>query len=179
MKRCAWITCAAWLALVSACAGTSRPVKTALGVKTGLWDVANSINERESSKIPPEVIDRMTPEQRADYEKTQRDQAKIPAVRTKQVCVIEKDLDAGLFNAYILGPNSGCSTTVIRSSAMHQEVHFSCPSGTNFVPLQIMTLDALSEESVRARLVNQHAGGQSVIDISGRWKGPECAAPAN
>ncbi len=178
MKRCTWIICAAWLALLSACAATA-PVKTALSVKTGLWEVADRINERESSKIPQEVIDRMSPEQRAHYEQAQRDQAKIPAVRTTPVCVTENDLNAGVFNAYIRRPNDGCSATVIRASAMHQEVQFLCPSGGEFVPLRIVTLEALTEESVRARTVVPNPNGKTVIDLSGQWKGPKCAEPAN
>ncbi|HLA70410.1 MAG TPA: DUF3617 family protein [Steroidobacteraceae bacterium] len=161
--------------LLAACAGTARPVKTALGVKTGLWAVVYGFRD-PGGELPKEFVERLSPEQRASYEEVLRLRAKKdPRQRsTAQMCVTAMDLSDGVFNAFNRLPNDNCKVTVRSATAVHQELLFDCNPDGGSAYTRLLTLDAPTNETVKSTMAILDRPVSSAVDLTGTWIGAAC-----
>jgi hypothetical protein len=161
-----------WLAVVAL--GADKLQR--LNVKTGLWEVTTTINSRGHMPIPAEMLQRLTPEQRARMEARMKAQ---PAERARTItqrnCVTEKDMEKGaLFNST---PNQECTEKIVTSTATSAEIEMSCDTrgvrGNGTVKLQVLSPESVQGSSHITALGN----GQTLntdSTFAARWISASC-----
>jgi Protein of unknown function (DUF3617) len=164
---------AALMILGATAAWAADPVP--LNVKTGQWEttIESKANGSPIGMIPPEMLARLTPEQRAKMEEAMK-KAAAPRTNTYKSCVTKDDLAHLNLDK---NRNPSCKTTLVTSTPAKQEVRFDCDiaggkqTGTGVV-------EAVSSESMKFSVVYQGSGnGASFNGNSGgtsKWIGPAC-----
>jgi hypothetical protein len=144
-----------------------------LNVKTGLWEITTVSHISGSPPLPKEVLERMTPQQRAEMAAAIKEQAsKGPQTDTDRQCLTQKDLDHPFESA----DSEDCTHTIVRTTRTSQEMKLSCTgkhkgSGS-------LRVNATTPESMNGELDIKIGEGSDVMTIKsqlkGRWLGPDC-----
>ena len=97
-----------------------------LNLKLGLWEATSLTSMTGAPPIPPEMLAKMTPEQRARYEERMKArEAEPPRSHTEKSCVKQEDLDHNkMFSSD--DDEEACTRTVISSTDTSIEVHLEC-----------------------------------------------------
>jgi uncharacterized protein DUF3617 len=154
------------------CAGICA-AQTPLNVKTGEWESTISSDTSGQLPIPQEMIDKMTPEQRAKMEAMMKARGmQGPRTTVTKHCVKKEDLDKPFGN-----DNKSCKPTIVNSSATKQEIHMDCEVGGG---KQVGTLkfEAVDSSTVKGSMQMTASNGGRTMNVnstfSARWLGPAC-----
>jgi hypothetical protein len=182
MKMQRLFLCVSLLAVLEACSSTRSPVvakpieNQGLDVKTGVWQIVITHNEKESA-IPQEVLETLSPEMRATFEKRDREfLAKYGHVQplTLRFCVAPDDLRKGFTYATERSPNNDCKYVVTRSSAQQEEMNVTCKDGNGRDSTRYFRSEATSRESVKSKMVLPNKLSKTVVDSDAKWIGDNC-----
>jgi len=163
--------------LVGACLRAADSI-TPLDVKLGQWENTTTIETSGQPPIPQEMLDRLTPEQRAKMEEMIKGRAgRGPRTTTTKGCLKKDDLN----KAFSFGTNDKCSRTIITSSRSKQEIHVECTEGGGKQSGTIR-VEALSSESVKGSSQMTMSNGDRTMNVNGtfaaKWLGPTCTERA-
>jgi len=94
-----------------------------LDVKLGLWETTYVTQMSGLPPIPPEMLAKMTPEQKAKMAMMMKErEAEGPKTHTDKKCVTKEDLS----KAKLLGEQKDCTTTVLTSTPRKLEAKMEC-----------------------------------------------------
>ena len=152
-----------------------QPVR--LNVKTGLWESSTTVTSSGQMPIPPEMLSRMSPEQRARMEERMKaNSGEHSTTYVDKHCLTPKELDEGF---HLGGTPEGakCTETVLSSSPTKARVKMSCTMqgirGTG-----IMAVEALSPESVKGsgdiHVEDSDHTMKSHTSFTSKWLSPAC-----
>jgi hypothetical protein len=148
---------------------------TPLDVKTGLWEITFTSSVKGEMPVDPELLKKMTAEQRARLEQiVKAQQAKGAQTRTQKTCLTAEKLKKDPFIE--AAPN--CTRTVVTSSSSEINVREQCSSNGE---QQNTSYDirAVTPENVKGTMRVEDTGNNKTLDISGdfsgRWIAPACA----
>ena len=151
-----------------------------LNVKPGQWETTVTIARSGQLPVPPEVLARMTPEQRAAFEERMKaNAAQAPQTRVTKSCLTTEDL-AKSFGAN--DDNKTCKRTIVTSSPSGQEFKIECTSGpmTSTGTGHVEVID--SEHISGKTKLGMTRGGQTMnveTTFSSKWLGADCpSSPA-
>ena len=141
--------------------------------KPGAWEMTTT-TLMSGMPIPPEVLAKMPPEQRAKFEAAMQSRAGKPTTHVHTSCMTQKDLDEDR----ILNKSDGedqCTKKVISKSANRLTIEQTCPAPR--ASTSKMTLETKTPESMVASIdmVQGGAGGKVHVDIKGHWLDASCA----
>src|SRR5947209_10843389 len=126
-----------------------------LNVKTGLWETTRTTNTSGQMPIPPELMARLTPEQRAKMEdRMKANSAEKSRTDTSKSCLTKEKLEKAPFS----DEQKECTRTIVSSTSSQAEVKFECDmqgmkaNGTVHV-------EALNPESVKGSAQATMTGG--------------------
>src|SRR5579863_1861492 len=167
------------LALGFAClvcsAGWAADSVRPLDVKTGLWEASVTTESSGIPPIPPELLAKLTPEQRAKFE--ERAKAAQGAKTTQQKhCLKKEELDKPLD----FGNNGkSCTRTIVTSTSSKQEFRIAC--GTAAMKTNgTVKLEALDSENVKCAITMSVTDGTRTMTgnstFSAKWVAPVCPA---
>ena len=163
MKRCSAIL--AGCVLAAAAYADDR-----LNVKTGQWETTVT-TKIDGNPIPKNVLDQLPPDRRAKIEQAMAARAASKAApKTTTTCMTEEDLDKGVQTMDIGGD---CKKTILAQTPTHQEVAIEC-SRNGVSTKGHMTVDALSNESIKGKMEMNVGDGKVIGDFSGKWIGATC-----
>lgn len=158
-------------ALLYAAAGAAQT--TPLNVKTGEWESTLTNETSGQLPVPQEMIDKMTPEQRARMEAMMKARGmQGPRTTVTKHCVKKEDLDKPFGNE-----NKSCKRSIVTSSATKQEIHMECEMGGG---KQVGTLkfEAVDSSTVKGSMQMTASNGGRIMNInstfSAKWLGPAC-----
>ncbi len=145
-----------------------------LNVKTGLWQVTMTSAVSGLPPIPPEMLARMTPEQRAKFEAVMKARGSgTPKTRTYTSCVTKEQLDSDPFS----DNTKNCTRTVLRSTGSAMEIREVCQEADIKSDLTIQ-IQALDSENVKGSGHVTDAGGNRAMniatDFTAKWLGAAC-----
>jgi hypothetical protein len=146
-----------------------------LDVKTGLWEstTITEIGGMAMPSMPPEVLAKMPPEQRAQMEAMMNRGSGNPV--TSQSCVTEKDLERGLRPEPT--KEQSCKVDSISSSGKTQETHVTCTTSRG-KSTGVFKMTATSRESYEGTMdMNTAANGRPMtikMRLKGKWLGANC-----
>lgn len=107
------------------CAAILAAQTTPLNVRPGEWEVTTTNETSGQLPIPQDMLDKMTPEQRAKMEAMMKARGMQGAKTTvSKLCVKKEDLDKPFAR-----DNQSCKQTILTSSAIKQESHMECETG--------------------------------------------------
>lgn len=145
-----------------------------LNVKTGLWEITTSMQMSGMPPLPKELLDNLTPEQRAQFEASWKQSLSEQGnAEVDRECITEDDLE----RPFESGDIDECTHEIVRSTRTMQEFKLVCDgerkgSGT-------FKIHAPTPETMTG-LLDVSVGEGSVLmtikaDMKGRWLGPNCA----
>lgn len=163
---------ATWLSII-VLAGSLAWAAQGLNVRTGLWQMTYTTQDSGAPTMPKEVLDKLTPEQRARVAASQQKiPSKGPRTWTEKTCVTAKDLQEGAFRADARDEDQKCSFKMTAQTATLQEGTSSCAGGKGSGQIRI---EALSREKVQGRMSMSGPGFTSNMQLSGQWLSASCA----
>lgn len=149
---------------------------TPLNVKPGLWEMNIDSEGSGAAPIPPDVLARMSPEQRAKVEAA-IEHAMAPRHSVVKRCITQADIDKG-FDEMAQRGGGKCTHTVTSSTSTLRTGSFTCTGREN--TSGTYRFEARSPESVAANWdVTVSNGGNSMRVknvIEGRWLGADCGS---
>lgn len=166
--------------LVAAAVATALPAWAAaetLNVKTGLWEITSVTETRGMPPLPKELLNSLTPEQRAKMEAEIRAGQKNADKDTDRECVTQKDLEQPFQSAN----TKECKQTIVKSSRTAQEVQIVCSGG---IPGSgVFKVSASNPETMSGTLDLKLGEGADAMTIKarlqGRWLSSDCGDEAD
>jgi hypothetical protein len=144
-----------------------------LDVKLGLWEVTSSHNISGIPPMPKELLDKVTPEQRAAMEEAfRKEAAKGPQTDTERECITQHDLE----HPFDMGDTKDCTRTVVRTTRTTQEVRLTCSGEVK--GSGVLRVTTPTPETMTGTLDLQLGDGKDAMKVKsqlqGRWLGPDC-----
>jgi Protein of unknown function (DUF3617) len=146
-----------------------------LDVKTGQWETTMTGQTSGMPPIPDDVLNRMTPEQRAKVEAVMQARGGSKATVTKN-CVTKDKLD----KAFSLGDENtkSCSRSLVASSGNKQEIRIDCNrDGTKSTGT--VKVEAADSENIKASMQMTVSNGAHTMNMNyvfaSKWIGPVCS----
>lgn len=144
-----------------------------LDVKLGLWESTTTTEHSGVPPIPPEVLARLSPEQRAKVEERAKASAGPKAI-TRKSCVKKEDLDKALAFG---NDDKNCHRTVVSSSSSKLEFRMECGAGT-MKSNGTVDIEAVSSEHVKGTVQMTMGDGTRSMKMNtafeSKWLGPVC-----
>ena len=152
-----------------------------LNVKPGLWETTMTTTTSGEAPIPPELLSKLTPEQRARMEeKMKAHSGEKTRTVTHKSCATKEQIDKGLAFLHDQEKNDQekCTNTVVSSTSSTVEVRRECVrNGVN--SSLTMRFEALSPESIKGSVqMNFNGGGHAMsghTSFTSKWIGPVCS----
>ena len=148
-----------------------------LNVKTGLWEITSVTETRGMPPLPKELLNSLTPEQRAKMEAEIKAGQKDADTDTDRECVTQKDLE----QPFESSNTKECKQTIVKSSRTAQEVHIVCSGG---IPGSgVFKVTASNPETMAGTLDLKLGEGTDAMTIKarmqGRWVSSDCGDEAD
>lgn len=144
-----------------------------LNVKLGLWEMTSISRFSGMPPLPKEVMDKMTPQQRAEMAaKIKAAAEEEPEPEVSSECITQEDLDKPFASANA----DECTQTVVRTTSNTQEIRLACTGKTK--GSGVFRVTTPTPETMTGDLDLKLGEGAEVMTIStklkGRWLGPDC-----
>lgn len=142
-----------------------------LNVKLGLWEITTVSEASGTPALPKELLERMTPEQRQQFDAAVGAQA---GGRTdvRKACITAKDLE----HPFAASDDRQCKSTVVSGSASAQEIHMECTGehrGAGTLRINLTT-----PETMNGNLDMQVGDGENGLKVKvalkGKWLRDSC-----
>jgi hypothetical protein len=166
------------LALIAPAALLAAPALGAdtLDVKLGLWQMEYRIKTTGTGTgtVPAASLEKMTPEQRAKYEKAMAAAQRSMADRTftERTCVTPEDLKKNDFGMPNDDDEEKCTTTVVTQTKTKLEARVACqgPSKRTGSARFEMT----GREQMTGAMEFATSTGRMTMDLKGKWLSASC-----
>ena len=144
-----------------------------LNVKTGTWETAFTNTVSAAPPIPQEMLDKMTPERRAQFEAAMGKMASgIPGTRTYKTCATKEGLEKDPLNN-----RKSCKETVLTSTGSKMEVKEICTEEGSTINAHVR-IEASDSENVKGWVQSTDSGGGRTMNVNGtftsKWVGAAC-----
>jgi hypothetical protein len=159
--------------LIAGCLAVSMPaLADQLNIKPGLWEFVGKTHVAGGPPIPKEMLEKMTPEQRAQAESAMTAEAdKDSETEIERECITQEDIE-NLFH----DEAEGCTHTVVSATRTTQELRLTCTGETR--GSGVLRITTPTPESLRGMLdlKMDHDSGVMTIkgEYTGRWLGADC-----
>jgi hypothetical protein len=165
-----------WMLAIAVClgaglvwaAGSYQP----LNVKTGLWESTWSSTVTGQPPIPPDMLAKMTPEQRARFEAMMSKMAHGTS-DTRKSCLTKENLEKDPFNR----GDKSCTETVVSSSSHEMNVHEVCTHENSKMDVSVHIVASDSEHVTGIIKSNMTGSGHNMsVDgkLTSKWLAPVC-----
>jgi hypothetical protein len=144
-------------------AGTSlKP----LNIKPGLWESTRTINTAGEMPIPAELLNRLTPEQRARMEERMKAHSAAHAnTATEKHCVTKEDLEKDRLK---LAEAKECTTTVLNSTSTSVKAKLVCDT-EGMHATGMLELVAADPEHLNGSYHSTMNGNGLTMTVEGTW----------
>ena len=153
--------------------GAADPVP--MDVKLGLWETTMNNQTDMSSMMPPEVLARLTPEQRAKMESSMGGRGGSRTTTTKH-CVTKDTINEALASANTNNARMNCTRTFVTSTSTKQVIHMECTAGPMKTSGDIQA-EVIDRENTKGSMVMTSGGGRGgnmKMEWTTKWLGADC-----
>jgi Protein of unknown function (DUF3617) len=156
--------------LVAACLALPiAAVADQLNVKPGLWEIISTSHTSGMPPLPKEMLDRMTPEQRAQMQTAMQEES--DKTRTERECITKEDVE----NPF-QSETEGCTQTIATTTRTTQEVRLTCTG--DLKGSGVLRITTPTPESMTGVMDLEMGQGSNVLTMKsqykGRWPGADC-----
>jgi hypothetical protein len=144
-----------------------------LNVKLGLWETTHTTTMSGEMPIPPEMLAKLTPEQRAKMEERMKaNSAGRTTTSTSKSCLTKEKLEQAPFS----DRGKECAPTILTSTSSNAVIKFTCDmsgmkmSGT-------INVEALTPENVKGSAQTTATGNHTMnvnATFTSKWLGSSC-----
>lgn len=169
MRKIALWTLSCLSACILLAAGKYQP----LNVKLGTWETVTTMTTSGAPPIPQEMLEKMTPEQRARFEAAMSKMASgTPKIRTSKNCLTKEKLEKDPFNE-----RKSCTETVLTSTSSKMEIQENCTEDDANIVSKVR-IEAADSENVKGWVDATVTGGSKTMRVNGtftsKWAGAVC-----
>jgi len=154
--------------LLACPAGFAADSITPFDIKLGQWESTSTTNmSGMAAAIPPDVLQKMPPEQRAKIEERMK---AYQGPRVSQNCVKKEDLDKALK----FSEDNACTRTLVSSSRSKQEIRIEC-NRNGSKQTGTLRIEAVSSESIKGAFEMTSTGAHPMnfsTTFTSKWIGP-------
>jgi hypothetical protein len=148
-----------------------------MDVKLGLWETTLTNQTDISSMVPPELLAKLTPEQRAQMEASMQGRGGARTSTTKR-CVTKDTMNEALASASTDNMKKmNCTRTFVTSTSTKQVIHMECTSGTNKTSGDVQA-EVIDRENTKGSMVmtvgGGGRGGNMKMAWTSKWLGADC-----
>ena len=146
-----------------------------LDVKTGLWEVTTMTILSGQMPIPPDLLEKLTPEQRARFQERMNAKSMQPAKPiVSRNCLTKEQLDKG--DSFTENRKS-CTPAVVSSTKSKVEVRLECVENGVKIDAKVQ-FEAIDSENVTGQTQSVATGGDHTMNSSStftaKWIGSNC-----
>ncbi|HUA18352.1 MAG TPA: DUF3617 family protein [Bryobacteraceae bacterium] len=146
-----------------------------LDVKTGLWETTVQSQMSGMPAIPPDMLNRLTPEQRAKIEAAMKARAaQGPHTNTSRHCLTRDKMNQPLD---LTNQPKECTHKVLTSNSSRQEVQFECTIGGG-KQTGTLRVEAVDSENIKGNMQIQMANGErtssTATSFTSKWLQAAC-----
>ena len=158
----------------AACAADSVP---ALDVRPGMWEGTMTTQTSGAPPIPPELLAKMTPDQKAMLEaRMKTGMSQGPKTVVTKHCLTKEDLNKALN----FGDEKGsCQRTVVNASSSKQEIRIEC-SNAGIKARGTIRIEVVDPEHVKVSSQIASGDGSHTMNINttgtGKWVSGTCTS---
>jgi hypothetical protein len=147
-----------------------------LNMKLGLWEITNLTSMSGEPPITPEMLAKMTPQQRAKFDERMKARAaEPPQSHTEKSCITQEDLDKN--KVFGDDDDKSCTRTVISSSDTKLEMHMECQDG-GIKRTGTFKVEAPSPESAKGSMQMAAANADRAMNVdvtfTAKWIAAAC-----
>lgn len=147
-----------------------------LNAKPGLWEITSSQQMKGALPVPPDVLAKMSPEQRAKMEALfKQHEGQGPVTRTRQSCITQDQLSKNPF----LEERPSCRRTIVNSTGKLFEFHQECneTNGSHIVTDGRFEVSGETNMKGTVKMKADNSGRTTDIDVnmSGKWLSADCS----
>ena len=148
-----------------------------LNVKLGLWEITTVSQTSGTPPLPKDLLERMTPEQRAQFDAAIGAQA---GGRTdvRKACITARDLE----HPFTATDDKSCKSTVVSGSSSSQEIRMECSGehrGDGTLRITMPTPERMNGD-LNMQVGEGENGLKVKVDLKGKWLRESCeGADAN
>jgi len=147
-----------------------------LDLKAGLWETTLTVQTSGVPPMPPGVLAKLSPEQRAKIEAKAKAAGEVPKTTVKRSCLEEKDVNKP-FTLMLGGDGRGCKQTVASSSATKREIRVEC-SNNSVKGSGTIQMEAIGPENLKVTSHWFTTDGTRTMKMTStataKWLGPIC-----
>jgi len=146
-----------------------------LDVKTGLWEVITTVSTSGQMPISSDLLEQMTPEQRARLEQRMNGKSLQPSKPiVSKHCLTQEQLDKG---ASFADDRKSCQHTLVSSTRSKTEVRMNCVENDMKFEATLQ-FEAVDSENVKGQTQSTATGNgrtmNSTSTLTAKWLGPAC-----
>ncbi|HLY18844.1 MAG TPA: tetratricopeptide repeat protein [Bryobacteraceae bacterium] len=150
-----------------------------LDLQPGLWEIALTVKTSGLLPMPPEVLAKLTPEQRAEMDdKTKKKAAERAQTTVRRSCLEERELQRPLMLTFG-GAGQGCTQTVGVSTPTRQEIRVDCGKGTTLGGGTVL-IEVTDTRNAKVTSQWSATDGSRTMKMTStavlKWLGSECEA---
>jgi hypothetical protein len=150
-----------------------------LDIKLGLWEITSTVamtGMPAMPNIPPDVLAKMPPEQRAKMEAAMGARSgESPTTVARKTCITREKLDK---QTAFSDERKNCTHTVVTSSSKKLEIKLQCTEQQNTTMNGTIQVEALNSETLKGSVRMATSGGGRHMnmnsDFTSRYLGSAC-----
>ena len=147
-----------------------------LDIKLGLWEVTSTTAMTGMPPIPPDVLAKMPPEQRAKMEAAMGARSGAsPTTTARKTCITREKMDK---QTAFSDERKNCTHTVVSSSSRKLEIKLQCTEQQNATMNGTIQVEALNSETLKGSVRMATTGGGRTMnmnsDFTSRYLGSAC-----
>lgn len=155
---------AAWAQTQKSAQSTTK--LQALNIKPGLWESTRTIKRTGEMPIPAELLNRLTPEQRARMqERMKASSVGHTSTETEKHCVTREDLERDRLK---IAEAKECSTTVVNSTSTNLKGKIVCETA-GMHATGMLELVAVDPQHVNGSYHSTVDGNDHTMNLEGTW----------
>jgi len=150
--------------------------KVPLDVKLGLWETTTTHNMSGAPPIPQEMLDKLTPEQRAKFEERMKGRSGQANTETHRSCLTKEQLE----KHYLFEDNDAmhCTRNIVSATRRRVEAQMDCSSGKGVKLNGTIKVDSPDSETANGtiHMVSAGNGNSMTVDstFKSKWLGSNC-----
>jgi hypothetical protein len=147
-----------------------------LNAKPGLWEITSAQQMKGALPVPPDVLAKMSPEQRAKIEALfKQREGQGPVTRTRKSCITQEQLSKNPFTE----ERPSCQRVIVNSTPTLFEFHQECneSNGSHISTDGKFELSGDTNMKGTMKMKSDNSGRTTdiSIDMSGKWLSADCA----
>jgi len=148
-----------------------------LDIRPGMWEATTTTETTGTPPIPPEILARMTPEQKAKLEaRMKAGTSQCPKTDVRKHCITKEEINKGLS----FGDEHGsCQRTVVSGSSSKQEIRIEC-GNSGIKASGTIHIEAIDPERVKFSVQITSGDGSHSMKINttgtSKWVSAPCTS---